>query len=102
MAKVEDTELSVSGSFTATGNSDSIACHRALILVSGTFTGTVRLRARDESHGVFVEAGSAYELTAPGTILWDPGVGVEIDLECSDLPSGTINFLILRDGRGWV
>jgi len=80
-------------SFVATGEaSGKPRCHKALVRVSGTFSGTVALKWTDAggtTHTV-QESGSDLTFTAPGERVVDMGVPVILFWECTAYTSGTI------------
>lgn len=87
MAKPTFTEAS----FGATGTGTAVRCHKCLVRVSGTFSGTVKLKWTDEggtTHTV-QESGSDLSFTAPGERVLDFAVPVSLYWECTAYTSGT-------------
>lgn len=80
-------------SFTATGDATGKPkCHKALVRVSGTFSGTVKLKWVDEGGTTHVvqEDGADLAFTAPGERVIDMGVPVTMFWSCTAYTSGTI------------
>lgn len=69
----------ISGTFSGTGNSDSVACHRAIIDL--TFAGTATVNVQWSVDGTNFRTIDAY--TASDQVVFDPGVHCALRLNCS-------------------
>ena len=69
----------ISGTFSATGSSAAVSCHRAVIDL--TFAGTATVNVQWAVDGSTFTTVDAY--TASDQIVFDPGVHVPMRLNCS-------------------
>lgn len=92
--------VTMSGSFTATGNSEEFGANGPLkVYIGGTFVGTVVLEAKGPANvgwvPVSIDMSNNFQATAPGS--WRVDECVELTryrLRCSAFTSGQINYAL--------
>lgn len=82
--------LAVSGSFTATGTSESMFTYAADLFVFGTFDGTVTLEAQDRNGGW----RTVCEFTEAGVKVVEWAARRPMRLNCTVFTSGQIDYIL--------
>lgn len=81
----------INTSFTSATTGSPISARTALVGVTGTFSGTIKVKWKDAAGVVHTvqDGGSDLAFTAPGETVVEFGVPVEVYAECTAYTSGT-------------
>lgn len=91
-------ETSLSSSLTATGATGGVMMRNGIVRVSGTFVATLQVEVDALGNGVYAPAldgaGLAINISTPGVMKIENGVGCFVRVNCTAYTSGTVAVAI--------